>query len=136
MKRLVHFNKDSTSKITKLETQIDEICKGFEEYKEQNTSSVRQKVQNMSEKIEAIQSANATFQQETNSRLEEIKLHWNTMYADMKTDMTAILFKFGEKPKEEYDEGKSDFQENDKTPSDKSISRRPFQFTDSTPNTL
>ena len=130
MKRLVDFNKDSTSKITKLEAQIDEICKGFEEYKEQNTSSVRQDVQNMSEKIEAIESANVTFQHETNSRLEEIKLHWNTMYTDMKTDMTAILLKLGEKPKEEDDEEKSDFQENDKTPSDNSIPRRHFQFTD------
>ena len=130
MKRLVDFNKDSTSKITKLEAQIDEICKGFEEYKEQNTSSVRQDVQNMSEKIEAIQAANVTFQQETNSRLEEIKLHWNTMYTDMKTDMTAILLKLGEKPKEEDEEEKSDFQEKDKTPSDNDNPRRHFQFTD------
>ena len=96
MKRLVDFNKDSTSKITKLETQIDEICKGFEEYKEQNTSSVRQEVQNMTEKIEAIQSANATFQQETNNKLEEIKFHWNTMYMDMKGDMGAILHRLNQ----------------------------------------
>ena len=30
VKRLVEFNTDSTSRITKLETQIDEICKDFE----------------------------------------------------------------------------------------------------------
>ena len=131
MKRLVEYNKDSSSKITRLETQIDEICKGFEEYKEQNTSSVHQEVQNMSEKIEAIQSSNAIFQLETNSKLEEIKLHWNTMYADMKTDMTAILLKLGERPKEEDEEERSDIQEKDKTPLDKSLPRRLFQFTDS-----
>ena len=92
---------------------------------------IPQEVQNMSEKLEAIQAANVTFQQEANSRMEEIKVHVNTMYADIKMDMTAILHKLGEKPKEESDDEKLDHKETDKTPIDNHASRRLFQFTDS-----
>jgi hypothetical protein len=96
VKRLVEVDKTNSNKISRLESQIDEICKNFEEYREQTTSSTKEELRNMSERISEIQSANAAFQQETNSKLEEIKYHWNRMYTDMKGDMNMILLKLNE----------------------------------------
>jgi hypothetical protein len=96
VKRLVEVDKSNSNKISRLESQIDEICRNFEEYREQITSSTKEELRNISERISEIQSANAAFQQETNSKLEEIKYHWNRMYTDMKGDMNMILLKLNE----------------------------------------
>jgi TolA-binding protein len=122
VKRLVEVDKTNSNKISRLETQIDEICRNFEEYREQSTNSTKEELRNMSERISEIQSANAAFQQETNHKFEEIKYQWHQIHTDIKSDMNAILIRLSETsgptistatlmPKEET-RTKEDFKEN------------------------
>jgi hypothetical protein len=137
VKRLVEVDRNNASKISRLESQIDE-------YREQSTSSNREELRNMSEKIHEIQSTTIAFQQETNTKFEEIKHHWDCMYTDMKSDMNGILIKLNETsgptistltlmPKEETrteeDERKQDITGKDIPDTPHPISGRPFQPT-------
>ena len=98
IKRLVDVSTQNSAKINRLESQIDEICRSFEEYREQNTSFIREEVRNLSERIDAGQAAATTFQRETNGKFEELKNHWDSMYIDMKSDMRDILIKLNQTP--------------------------------------
>lgn len=48
VRRLVGTSTDNTSKIQRLEIQIDELCRGFEEYRVQTTNSLKEEVQTLS----------------------------------------------------------------------------------------
>ena len=50
MKRLVDISKDSSSRITRLEGQTDEIVPNVGEYREQNANAVKEEVGNLLEK--------------------------------------------------------------------------------------
>jgi hypothetical protein len=147
--RLVEVDKSNASKIRRLESQIDEICHNFTEYKEQNKRSNEEAFQNMTERIQAIQSANTTFQQDVNIKFEEIKLNWSQMYSDMKNDMNSILLKLSEtsappistvkmmpkyEAETEEEERKQDTNRKDTPVTLNSTSERPFQTTTSTNN--
>ena len=89
VKRLMEVDAANASKINKLEGQIDEMLKVFNEYREQNANSTRAEFQTMSERIESVQSLTASYFDEAASKYEESK----RMYADMNTNMNCILNK-------------------------------------------
>jgi hypothetical protein len=93
IQRLVDANTNNASKINKLEGQIDDICKNFEEYKDQITRSTKEELRRMSEELQA---ATTVFKQETNDKFEEIKYEWRHMHTDIRRDMDVILFKLHE----------------------------------------
>jgi hypothetical protein len=100
MKRLVQYNKENTNRINKLESQIDDICKNFEEYREQHTFATNEEMRGLSETIKAIQATTMTFQEETNHKFEELKANWNSMYTQIKGDMHHILLKLNQVPEQ------------------------------------
>jgi hypothetical protein len=147
IRRLVDVDTTNASKIRRLEDQIDELCKNFVEYREENTGSTKEELRLMSEEIHAIQSATTAFQQETNIKFEEIKQHWNNMYTDMKSDMNSILFKLSENlgpinstlPKIQKEEAKEDERKSNILGEERSATpnqtlRCQFQMTDLTDN--
>jgi uncharacterized protein YciW len=89
VRRLVEADTSNANRISKLESQIDEICKNFEEYREEHTRSTKEELRIMSETIR-------TVQQETNNKLEEIDHHSNQVYAEMKSDLNEIIRKLNE----------------------------------------
>jgi uncharacterized protein YukE len=95
-KRLMEVDANNASKISRLESQIDEICKAFTEVRIQNTSSIKDEAQNMSERIDSIQSLTTAYQNDANNKYEESKQQWNRMYADMNSNMNTILNKLKE----------------------------------------
>jgi uncharacterized protein YukE len=96
VKRLMEVDANNASKISRLESQIDEICKAFTEGRIQNTSSTKDELQNMSERIDSIQSLTTAYQNDANNKYEESKQQWNRMYADMNSNMNTILNKLNE----------------------------------------
>jgi len=73
VKRLMEVDANNAIKISRLESQIDEICKAFTECRIQNTSSTKDELQNMSERIDSIQSLTTTYQNDANNKYEESK---------------------------------------------------------------
>jgi len=96
VKRLMDADANNSSKISKLEGQIDEICKAFTGYREQNTSSTKDEFQNMSERIDSIQSLTTAYQNDANNKYEENKQQWNRMHTDMNSNMDTVLKKLNE----------------------------------------
>jgi phage shock protein A len=96
VKRLMEVDANNSSKISKLEGEIDEIYKAFTEYREQNTSSTKDELQNMSERIDSIQSLTTAYQNDANNKYEESKQQLNRMYTDMNSNMDTILKKLNE----------------------------------------
>ena len=84
VKRLVEVDTSNANKISKLESQFDEIMKLFTDYREQNTNSTKSELQTMSEKIESIQSM-------TISLYEENKHQVHRMFRDLNANMDRIL---------------------------------------------
>jgi hypothetical protein len=80
-----------TSKISKLEGQINEMLKTFTEYREQNTNSTRAELRAMSERIESGQSLTTLYFDEAMSKYEESKRQCNHMYDDMNSNMNSNM---------------------------------------------
>lgn len=100
MKRLVNYNKENATRINKLENQIDELCRNFEEYRARHAGVTNEEIRNLLEAINEIQATNATFKEETNRKFEEIGFHWNNMFTDMKEDVHQILLKLNQVPEQ------------------------------------
>ena len=98
VKRLVDYTTENTIRISKLESQIDDIVTNFSEYREQHAFATIEEVRNLTEKVNAMQTTNTIFQQATNQTFEEIKSNWNSMYTQMRGDMHEILVKLNQFP--------------------------------------
>lgn len=100
MKRLVGDNEDNTNRINKLERQIDDICKNFEEYREQHAFATIEEMRHLTEKVNAIQATTKTFQLTTTQTFEELNARWSDMYKEMMGDMHQILLKLNQFPEQ------------------------------------
>jgi hypothetical protein len=100
VKRLVDVDTTNANRINKLEAQIDEMLKSFNDYREQNTNSTKIELQamseKMSEKIESIQSMTVSFYEEATSKYEDSKQQLNRMYNDMNINMGRIFNKLNQ----------------------------------------
>lgn len=83
----------NTNKIIKLENQLDEMLKTFQEYREQDINSTKAEFQTVSDRIESIQAITASYFDEAANKYEDSKKQWCRIFADMNTNMNAILTK-------------------------------------------
>ena len=143
MKRLVDYSKNNTTRIDKLESQIDEICRNVEEFRAQHMFATKEEIQNLVEATKEIQATSSKVTEETNRKFEELGAHWKSMHTDMKEDIKQILRKLNQvpeqvtwpMPKGREEEQKTEVEE--ATSDNKSIKRsrftpeRQFQFMES-----
>ncbi|CAF1627667.1 unnamed protein product [Rotaria magnacalcarata] len=83
----------NASKIIKLESQIDGMCKTIQDYREENINSTRTEFQTMTERMGSIQALTMSRFDETTSEYEESKRQWSRMNTEMNTNMNCIMDK-------------------------------------------
>jgi hypothetical protein len=71
VKRMAECNINNTRQIIKLENQVEELCKNFTEYREQNSASSKKHEQTVANQIESIQLQNVEHHNDNKTKWEE-----------------------------------------------------------------